>query len=1479
MSIKEEVEHIIKKRWKGLKDPEELISQHSIERQTNEGYNGRQLLELFQNCEDEGASIVAINLNTSENKLEISNDGARPFSVKGYTSLFYPGLSSKVSSGFIGNKGLGFRSIINWAQKVSIISNDFELVFDKSLQRDTLIKKVGFTETELSELRQERKFKADVFPIPFLNCCRISDLSFSHKFTTTVQITYHKEFEKDIITQINSISKKTLLFLNHINTIQVSGDEIQKNISVSRTKINETTSKVVFNGSSLTVITDEGEVDAELTKNSDNSEPKKYSVKIAYNDRLTYSDNVLYNFFKTKIPFNFPFVAHASIELDQNRNHITESKVNHFILKKLLELNIRLVEKLKENQTKFWLPYLAIDKDNERIYESYQALIENVWNTLIIYPTISGKYENNQTAKNLSNSIAKFLLKNELGNCYPDQIVQIKKNFHPLVYLKKPKDYSEIIEKIGAKLEIHQRAQFIKIILQEYPDEKFSLLIDENENLIGKDDYVYTDKTSENKSLKVPFYSSIRFIHSHLYNKLILELSLRNELNKARALKEKLDKMSDVHSFEPMTVIRKLISETQNKLKERPSDKVEIIKEFYSTLFHNYKLREENPALEYSGLIPCLNKKGEITDLQSLVLSDQFEVVKNLFERFGRFYDEQYELIEISYLGLESEDMNEVQNFLLWLGINQHIIITSDSNQIDASFRHNIKKKLGYTPTKGELYWIKDFDKLLKREDLSITNLIAILYSDNNIQAIFSNFTRTHSLKETLKYHHYSFKNFRSFENLIYFKIASHYEIENYLITNKREEWFNPFKIDYEFLSKFNQDLDRNEVNRILTFFGGKADFNDLSMDYLEQKTNELAERNNPKGAQVFYKNLVNHFKKNQIKLPYCKLYARVENEIKVVDAQNIYFSDRIQLPNTLTGKFPIFYFPSRSGGTAAIDLFGLKDLNLLDLNIVNAPINEEIQVDFEKFLKEVKPFILAFRLDKITLENVKKNQVQLLNKLKIVCCENLKAKIEDEEFEIEYYNYVYDKNSDQFFIHVPQGDTISRLKQNKLFIDNLSDIFLKVFDTHEEKKTFVSILRQSYDDNLYDVNNELAEGLLEEAKVLLGEISVRLSIWRGIFNLKNLNIEILNEHNLDEQIDKSFEALSEYNVFYSDQNFEDLTAIRKIFQELQIKLSDYNEISDYKLSFDKLYQLEFTSYYNLKKKPLKNQVWLYASKAGFDVQRDFINDVYKIENLLSNYEISQKSDEYDFDTIILGLLSTIFDDISFSLEELELNNYDQIEKGNSKLFTEDELLLIRKSLELNSLNYFEGNAEYIRTQLSKESKHETDDFLKEVAIITPERDAEKVEKFEIVIPSKNQKPKTKPWLGNQKNELSPQEKKKLGNKAEIVIKEYLEKHTSYYSNIEHISKTDESAHFDIKYFDLEQQTLKYVECKYFNGSSFFISPEEKNFAEANFEQYEIWLVNKDKKIYCISDFNDLGELEPNNYIAHINIKDYAIEN
>jgi hypothetical protein len=1315
-----------------------------------------------------------------------------------------------------------------------------------------------------------------VYPIPLLNCCKVLELNKPHEYTTTISIHYQKRYQRDIFSQLQAISEKTILFLQNINEVVIKGNVVNKKISVARKRIDATTSEIIYKGKTYHVLSDDGIVDANLIDDTESSESKRYSVKIAYSADLTFKDTVLYNYFKTQIPFGLPFVAHASLELNQNRNHSTQSKINPFVLKKLFQLHLRFIEDLKRKQPKSWLPYQTINKDKYTVYEPYARIIQDYWNRFEVYPLLSGMYANLLVAKNLGNRITNFIQTNNLEDRYEQQIVYWDLSISPPQNIRKPYNYKSIIEKLAIGLSISQRAELISLLLENYPNEKFAVLLDGKGELIETTDYVYTDKTADNKELKVPYYSNIRFLHPDLYKALIYKLRLQSETNKSRSLQDKLSNISDVHSFEPQTVIRKIISETTHYLRITKSDKIPVLREFYQILFFNYKLRGEVVKLEYDAEIPCLNQNNQIKNIKTLVLSDEFEMGILSKQIFGTLYQTDHTIVTIKELGLGNEKLDEIESFFRWLGINLLSIVEKIKTSIESRFISYSNKIHNVTISNYDVYTIKYLDRILNTEIKDINKIIGWLSLDKKVKDIFTNYTETFNSKEKLSYSYYrKIKSIEPFKNYIYYKLSQELDIQNYLITNKKQEWFNPFKIDYDYLLKINTELDKVEVDRILLFFGAKKDFNDLNINYLKEKTRELAERGNYKGSQVFYKSLVGHYKQNEQPLFDVKLYAREGKDIVVKHAQDIYFSDRIQLPETLTDKFPILYYPSRSGGSTTIEMFGLKNLNDLDLKIKEKKENEQISGDFEKYLKEIKPFILAFRLDKITKEDIKKKQVQQLNKLKIICCKELECSIENELFNIEPFNYIYSNN--QFYIYIPLGNSLPALRQNKIFRNNLSDIFLKVFDTLDEKKTFETILVQSKEDNIYDINNELAEGILEESKILLGEISVRLSIWKAIFKIKKIDLNFdINDNQLEEIIHNCFPELINVALFNADDSLEEISRIRNVFTMLKIDLTNYNLISDYKLSYDRLFDTELISFYEEQKKNLKNQIWKFLSTQNREEQSKFIEYLHIIEHLLRNFSFNRNLNHYDFIAVLKNELQNLFSNVNLELDNDNYQDYDIVEIENKKYFSEDELLNIRRNSRLNSLNYFEGHIEYIKLQVNS-TKEELESKAKDVATIKTHKTPKLIENFEVVPSSVSDvnNPSNGLWLGN-KSELTPNQKKKLGNNVEEIVRKYLTESPQLYSKVELISKTNENEQYDIKYYSTVQKQMKFVECKYYNGDSFLISKEEKDFGYKNLEQYEIWLVNKDSKIFIIKDIMKL-DLKPIKYKVKIKLKEYAV--
>src|ERR1039457_6901362 len=108
-----------------LVKPANLIAEYRHEREITRDYEGREILELLQNAADqaqESQIVGRVVLELLPEGLVVANTGAT-FSVGGVLSLETANLSPKWRKrrNFIGNKGLGFRSILNWSRSPVIL--------------------------------------------------------------------------------------------------------------------------------------------------------------------------------------------------------------------------------------------------------------------------------------------------------------------------------------------------------------------------------------------------------------------------------------------------------------------------------------------------------------------------------------------------------------------------------------------------------------------------------------------------------------------------------------------------------------------------------------------------------------------------------------------------------------------------------------------------------------------------------------------------------------------------------------------------------------------------------------------------------------------------------------------------------------------------------------------------------------------------------------------------------------------------------------------------------------------------------------------------------------------------------------------------------------------------------------------------------------------------------------------------------------
>jgi len=293
-------------------------------------------LEMLQNADDESdtAKDKVAHIELKNGSLTIANNGY-PFSRDGVTSLMYSYLSPKYKrQNKIGSKGTGFRSILSWAKEIFIKSYDLSIEFSNENARI-------FLQDLISEDLKIEKVLADkspvANPIAVLLTPKWKDIDSDAfgAFDTKILIKLQDAVEEDVQSQINSLDKEVLLFLNNLEIIVIDSPERKEVIK----KIPGSNGQAIIRIESFSGDTTDEKAWFVHTR-SGNYQEKNYELKVAYAHAPDDHKNILYSFFKTDVKFPFPAVVHGTFELSGNRNQLNRSETNKFLLGELAQLLI-----------------------------------------------------------------------------------------------------------------------------------------------------------------------------------------------------------------------------------------------------------------------------------------------------------------------------------------------------------------------------------------------------------------------------------------------------------------------------------------------------------------------------------------------------------------------------------------------------------------------------------------------------------------------------------------------------------------------------------------------------------------------------------------------------------------------------------------------------------------------------------------------------------------------------------------------------------------------------------------------------------------------------------------------------------------------------------------------------------------------------------------------------------------------------------
>lgn len=1457
MTIKSEILQTIEERKKWCKDyPYDMISAYNREIETEKEYNGRQLLELLQNADDENSNEVLINLDTHENLLQISNrgDNCKPFSYEGIRSLMISNLSSKTTKKFIGNKGLGFRSIINWSEQITINSNNLDIIFSKQIV--SKIYDELFDKKQHKQLVEERNLPLNIKPIPFLSIPNIEDND-NLQWTTTILIIFKDIFLQDIQKQLNELKEEILLFLNSITRLTVIVD----NNKIFDVKKEDLETK-------YTIYQKKEKLPIDLWDKE--NEEEYYDLKIALHNHLDNNIHELFAYFPTKIDIKFPFIIHGTFDLNSSRNQINDSQKNRFILKKLVELIVETAKIITQKEVSYKaLEMLTYNYQDHILKElGFYSYIDYILEELEVFPCLDNTYRKKNNVIYID-ELSIFVNNINKADIFPNLLIpnNVKINLSKhLLSTSVTKDKLNILSR--SITDIDQRVDLIYMFYHTFKHQnKLEFLIDKNMNLISLEDDVFTPSKYE---FSIPSYVNIKFMNKELFDKLILKFRIESN-EKSRDLQRILKEITNIQSYEPAPVLQKIITSTNQELKNDNINKEYFIVEMVQSLYENFMLVEKT-TIPIDTKVQLLNRNKTLTDAKNLYLSNSYPSGKMTEYLFKNIFSNNDFLANIQIYKFQNEVIEDVEEFFLWLGVNKYTKfnkINSDSNYEKFIFT-KIDKPLAYRDSSFEVKSIDRFQEIMK--SISIEKLIIWFLIDEKIYNHLD-----YNNDDVLKYSKAG-ESYYSFRHIIYkkpsyilYQIVSSGIFNDFLVGNDKFNLIaNTIQINYEDnqLKKFN----KSDIDSLLLKIGAVEKFEKLSIERVSNIVKELPFKSlEGRFAQLLYKLCIKHYEKNHKALIYkedIKLFAKKGEFKHYFSLSDVFYNGNIKLPKRITDSKAILDYPRRQSTKNVISFFGINNLKSIEINVIHQNVSENLTQEFHKLLNKINEYILVYRIKDIEIDKVANEELRKLKNLDIKLCNEVEYNIDDENFKLETNDYIL--NNSSYLIKINVNQSLQQMINTFEFQETFADIIGLVFDI-QDTEIFRQILKEDSKYIEKTIRNDIGSEELIRARELLGKSDEKVSFWSIIFSLINQDVVNFNTPNLLENIVEQLHIKTDITqIDYNHLNsYEDCVFLMQLFTELNITIEDYNKMEPF-------YQIDFTEYHKVHLKQafednyylFQREIYSYCIQTN---QEKYFNDFKAKYNHNNSYIQKESTDNkhamnLNYSDKVKAFVSNNFDLIGISKTDID---FISIYEYNS---SQCDIECLNGNNEYISLMYFENTLENIKNyykiiaDLENKDNKDSDIFNKSLKPI-------------VVSPLSSPEHKTfnhndnkKPFKHNLQKESRQKEK---GNRSEedvyfSLIEEYGK------NNVFRVSNDDDSLGYDIKYKN-HDGIWKYVEVKTYNGYQFNLTKNEKEFAQKHYGFYELFLVSN-QKIYKIENVDYTNDkkfiLIENEYIVKYNIKE-----
>lgn len=1466
---------------------DELIAENNIEKRDIKGYHGRELLELLQNADD--AYQKSINLGKKpecdliveikyiNNVLTVANTGT--FFDKDGMKAIVQGNNSPKKGKYIGNKGTGFRSILNWAHDVKIYSGDFAVEFSKEIATE-------FLNQIKHEPQIEKQIKKDSnLYIPMLAVPKNIEHTLPKEYTT-IQIKVNQGKQNDdysVEKQLNGIDLRILLFLPNVSKISIETDSIS--ILYERHIRKERQKKVVYLRKYVNNIVEIEEQFALFEKTihkkiMEDDVWKDIQLAIGVPYQTLSGTNHVYSYFpllETDSPFNC--VLHATYVLGDHRNNINTTDVNKKIIQEQLSFLLEVARQyVKEGDFK----------------KAYQILIPSN------YTTRDWHFTSAYSKFNLEEYYIDLLRYEKLFQTVNEKVISINDNPKyidgpfPKVFSKEP------FEKLLKWSDDANLSQLIRLISRRV---SVDLSFTENElceciNLSSEiwtvpqqvDVFIWWRNTGYQNSLPhllktqqnnwIRFNDECYFLEGDFDSvelpKWVRVPAIREDYQKSLLIKSRKDVPGIITlQKDPDTGQKRSIARTISQNNVFPNvnfkyrDRSNIIPAINSSvntykksilfvkwLWKYYRTSaEEQLAIDYTRIsLKFPSNKGKIVDSHSLYFGKEYGNFLSEYI-FGNTYSEIPAPITFS---IKKDDEVEFQEFLRSFGVKDFpkIEITNIpdisldydmtikqqicTSGVDSSYVKNLKYKLPYINDLKNLLNILPFDKIIKWliDDVDLASQLAFPYCSSKAVITFRSDYRFNERRYTGKVPNYILWLFNEMPWVVIGgkryapkQILKGYDSKN----NQKFETVIPVmtvQIIEELAKKLNVLYDQVVIAIDKLAFAEKI--TDLSSDAFYGLMLTLQESSNPQNMEMsraiyriveqpaFNKIFEQSINKDIfLKQKKGKLLVKYQGKIQFYPASESF------LPSTKIidkKNFPIVEKGQRTNNSNFIKLFGCKEYDIDASVIKGSEVISSINGQFQNYFSIFQKYARAYGERN---ENIEK----IASRLKIVLVDKIDVLENNIRVTIsENYSLIKDSTSTWFLV----------CKDNHLNINSLSEqiesIYANIANTSgfdagkvgelfraESKELREFLIKKEFgsleviDDKVY--KNAIRQNFIETIKAINPSI-----------DLGDLQIDF-NDFNDWTNCTKIIELLSKLSI--------DIDDLEKAGFVYTINLKDY-----YAHSLEAFVRKEFEHF---------KDVEYCKALADKKLQNNFIDTIDAFEAYPRNVDIIN-SVSYNYEK---DMIAEFGEWRNFNYDKSAKKEYDlNYEKMNPDRLYED---IIANDKNVQRMFYFGLGDEFndwIKGQQAAESSANTanqkDKYFQfrnvvpkkiDVSYSNGKNDDSEVHKF-----SKHKGIYTLTMSTKKEANL-----KEIGNCGELLIYNLLCKQfgtdnvfprSEAYVDLGIIKPGQAvSGDYDISYKDQTGDEI-FVEVKTGHENIFFMTPGELQFAKRHPDSYRVYFVS-----------------------------------